>query len=72
LTSRYSGSRCSGIFPSASIVRTKSSVEARWVVPAAETTFSSTCGWKVREIKARKPRSLRREVAALGAVAGRR
>ncbi len=34
-------SRCTGILPSALIARTKSSVVARYVVPAAETTFSS-------------------------------
>ena len=41
LTSRYSVSRCTGVLPSALIRWTSSSVEVRWVVPAAETTFSS-------------------------------
>ena len=40
-TSRYSVSRCTGVLPSALIARMKSSVDARCVVPAAETTFSS-------------------------------
>ena len=41
LTSRYSVSRCTGIFPSDLMRCTNSSVDARYVVPAAETTFSS-------------------------------
>ena len=40
-TSRYSVSRCTGIFPSERIRCTSSSVVVRYVVPAAETTFSS-------------------------------
>jgi hypothetical protein len=40
-TSRYSVSRCTGVFPSALMRCTSSSVVVRYVVPAAETTFSS-------------------------------
>ncbi len=41
-TSRYSVSRCTGVLPVARMRWTSSSVDVRCVVPAAETTFSSS------------------------------